>query len=589
MGEIRVRSISTSEGGIGTPLVIEQSFGKYTLIAKIGHGGMAEVFLAAAKGPAGFTKLSVVKRLHPHLEEEQTLVGMFLDEARLAARLNHPNVVQTFDVGDVDGLHYLAMEYLEGQSLARLLKRVARSGQKIPLGMACRIFTEALHGLEYAHTLEDYDGTPLGVVHRDISPGNLFLTYEGQVKVLDFGIAKAGTQLTETRAGQVKGKFAYIAPEQARSGHHDHRADLWSLGVVMWEVIAGKRLFKGDSEISTLNNALRSDIVQLDQAVDVPPELSEIVGRALQRDPDQRYRSARELREDLVAFTQREGLHSTRGELGSFLAGFFDKDRDEQRAILKAHMAGELQGQVMTPVPSAGSGSHSGVVTSPPTQVRQGPGRWAVALVFLLAALVGAMAAWLLRKESTQVAETDGVRSQPLEPLANPASGEPESAVGDRESESAVGDRESESESEVGESESEVGESESEVGESESESEVGESESESADPESEPTMAATTMRQRRRARRRAPMETPMVEEAMEAAPAAEAGFLTLDTIPWSEVRLGSRNLGTTPLRRIELPAGSHTLTLVNPERGLRTRYQVTIRAGQTVTRRVGLE
>ena len=558
MGEIRVRSISSSEGGIGAPLVLEQSFGKYTLIAKIGHGGMAEVFLAAAKGPAGFTKLSVVKRLHPHLEEEPALVGMFLDEARLAARLNHPNVVQTFDVGDVDGLHYLAMEYLEGQSLARLLKRVSRSDEQVPLGMACRIFIEALHGLEYAHSLEDYDGTPLSVVHRDISPGNLFLTYEGQVKVLDFGIAKAGTQLTETRAGQVKGKFAYIAPEQARAGSHDHRADLWSLGVVMWEVFAGRRLFKGDSEISTLNNALRSDIVQLDHAVDVPQELSDIVGRALQRDPDERYRSAQELREDLDAFTRHEGLHSTRGELGAFLAGYFDKDRDEQRAILKAHMAGELQGQVLTPVPSGGSGSHSGVVTHPPAQQRQGPGRWAIALVFLLAALVGAMAAWLLRRESPEVAESNGVRSEPLEPLV-------------RESEAPVPEAESDSEAEP---------------EPEPESELV--------PDPEPVMAAepverSPMRRRRRARRRAPMETVMTEEIMEAAPAVESGFLTLDTIPWSEVRLGSRNLGTTPLRRIELPAGSHSLTLVNPERGLRTRYQVTIRAGQTVTRRIGLE
>jgi serine/threonine protein kinase len=585
MGEIRPRSISSSEGGIGPPQVIEQSFGKYTLIAKIGHGGMAEVFLAAAKGPAGFTKLSVVKRLHPHLEEEQTLVGMFLDEARLAARLNHPNVVQTFDVGDVDGLHYLAMEYLEGQSLARLLKRIARSGERIPLALACRIFTEALHGLEYAHTLEDYDGTPLGVVHRDISPGNLFLTYEGQVKVLDFGIAKAGTQLTETRAGQVKGKFAYIAPEQARSGQHDLRADLWSLGVVMWEVFAGRRLFKGDSEISTLNNALRSDIVQLDQAVDVPPELSAIVDRALQRDPERRYRSARELREDLDGFMRREGLHSTRGELGSFLSGFFDKERDEQRAILKAHMAGELQGQVLTPVPH-GSGSHSGVVAAAPQ--RQGPGRWAVALVFLLAAAVGAMAAWLLHREDEEVAGAGDVASTPLGPRSGAAS---ESAS---DSDSAA---ESASESESASDSASESESASEsASESESES-ASESESESASEsasavEAEMRAAPTPMRRRRRAqrrRRRAPMETAPMEEAMEVAPAAESGFLTIDTIPWSEVHLGSRTLGTTPLRRIELPAGSHTLVLVNPERGLRQRYRVTIRAGQTVTRRVGLE
>ena len=575
----------SSEGGLGAPLVLEQSFGRYTLVAKVGHGGMAEVFLAAAQGPAGFSKLSVIKRLHPHLEDEDALVGMFLDEARLAARLNHPNVVQTFEVGDVDGLHYLAMEYLEGQSFARVMRRLGREGHRMPLALACRVFSEALHGLEYAHTLEDYDGTPLAVVHRDISPGNLFVTYDGQVKVLDFGIAKAGTQIMETRAGQVKGKFAYIAPEQARSGEHDQRADLWSLGVCMWEAFSGRRLFKGDSEISTLNNALRSDIIRLDSDDGaIPAELAAIVDRALQRDPARRYPSARAIREDLEAFTASAGLRASRSEMGAFVTDLFHRERDEQRAILKAHMAGELEGQVLTPVPRHASGSHSGVVSYPDYAERRTPGKAAIGLVFLLASLVGAMTAWLLHQRDREpvvaspagvaqpeapvtVASPDGAPVPLAPPTVTPSSEAPGAPAVDPDPVEAPG---AGPEPVVG-------------------SVVG---AESA-PEPEPARVAMAAVMRPRGtspRRRAPPETMAAEMAPEEPAAASGtGTLTLDTIPWSEVSLGSRVLGTTPLRNVELPEGSHTLTLVNPERGLRTRYQVTIRAGQAVTRRVGLE
>ena len=361
MGGSRPASLSTSEVGTAPAMLGDTSFGKYTLIAKIGHGGMAEVFLAAVRGPAGFTKLCVLKRLHPHLEEEDALVGMFLDEARLAARLNHPNVVQTYEVGDVEGLHFLTMEYLEGQSLARVLRHLRRLDQPLPLGVGTRMFVELLDGLQYAHSLKDFDGTPLNVVHRDISPGNVYVTYDGQVKLLDFGIARAGTQLVETRAGQVKGKFAYIAPEQASTdGKHDQRADIWSLGVVMWEAFAGKRLFKGDSEVATLHNALTSEILTLDTEIDVPNELARIVDRALQRDPDARYPSARAMKEDLEQFMHSEGLRAGRNDVGSFVTELFERERDDQRRVLSAYMRGESPGISMTPISISG-GTGSGV------------------------------------------------------------------------------------------------------------------------------------------------------------------------------------------------------------------------------------
>ena len=599
VGETRPKLTLSSDPGLrNAALITDQRFGRYTLVAKIGHGGMAEVFLAANRGPAGFTKLAVLKRLHPHLEDEPSLVGMFLDEARLAARLNHPNVVQTFDVGDVEGLHYLAMEYLEGQSLARVLRHAQRTGEPLPLSVGCRIFMEALDGLSYAHLLKDYDGTPLNVVHRDISPGNLFLTYDGQVKVLDFGIAKAGTQLTETRAGQVKGKFAYIAPEQARPGAHDHRADLWSLGVVMWEAFSGKRLFKGESEVSTLHNALSSEILSLDSASqEIPSELSQVVDRALQRDPDKRYGSAQQMREDLGAFMTSAGLRASRSDVGAFVTSLFERERDEQRRILQAYMAGELEGQLLTPLPDATSPSHSGVVSQAPSE--RSPGRGAAALVFILAVALGGLGALSLRSSGEGVAPPSSgsaaggdaprpTHSEEAEPSGQ-GRGQGAAVVAapgqeDRHAAEAAATEAAATEATAAEATAaEVIRAAAAAAEAEARA-VAEAQA-AAEAEAEAAAAAEAENRRRRPpRRRAP---PVMQE--EATPQGEEGFLTLDSSPWSEVKLGPRSLGVTPIRRVALPEGTHVLTLVNPERGLRTRYEVTIRAGQTTTRRVGLQ
>lgn len=355
-------------------------FGKYTLIGKLGHGGMAEVFLAYVAGPAGFRKLVVIKRLHPHLEDEPGFLDMFLDEARLAARLNHPNVVQTYEVGEVDGSHFIAMEYLEGQGLDRLRQRSIREELRIPVPVVANVIIEALEGLHYAHNLKDFDGTPLGVIHRDISPQNVFITYEGSVKLLDFGIAKAATHVVETRTGIIKGKFAYIAPEQARGGKIDHRADIWSMGVVLWETLARRRLFKGPNDVATLSETLTGKIPSLCELdPDVPEALDSVAKKALSRDISARYQTALEMRDDLRGFLVAEAPKTSHEEVSAFIKKLFSDVIDQNRRVLKLCLSdataehgistGELRMLTQTPGgelavnPSSGSGS-----ITPPSQ-----------------------------------------------------------------------------------------------------------------------------------------------------------------------------------------------------------------------------
>jgi serine/threonine protein kinase len=217
-----------------------EQLGKYRRVATLGQGGMGTVFLAFAHGVGQFRKLLVVKELLPELTGKEGFIEMFLDEARLAARLDHPNVVQTFEVGHEGGRYFLAMEYLDGQPLSALIERMRERGG-LPLPVHLQILSEVLAGLQYAHELCDYDGRPLAVVHRDISPHNVFITYHGQVKIVDFGVAKAANASALTHPGVFKGKFGYAAPEQILGGPVDARADVFSVGVMLWQAIAGRR------------------------------------------------------------------------------------------------------------------------------------------------------------------------------------------------------------------------------------------------------------------------------------------------------------------------------------------------------------
>ncbi|MGZ3416218.1 MAG: serine/threonine protein kinase [Polyangiales bacterium] len=312
--------------------------GRHRLIAEIGRGGMAEVFLAVTQGPGGFHKLVVVKRLRTQLHEDPEFVAMFLDEARLAARLAHPNVVQTIEVGEDRGRHFMVMEYLDGQPLHRIVAR-ARTGGGFPLRMQLRVIADVLAGLHYAHELRDFDGSPLGVVHRDVSPHNVIVTYDGQCKLLDFGIAKALDSTSETRAGVLKGKVVYMAPEQARLEKVDRRADLFAVGMMLWEAGAGRRMWKNASDSAVLPQLIEGKLVPLlDVNPEAPPRLAQICARALMMDPRDRHATAADMQRDVEALIDELGERPNRRAIGENVSAIFADQRERVRATIEEQL-----------------------------------------------------------------------------------------------------------------------------------------------------------------------------------------------------------------------------------------------------------
>jgi eukaryotic-like serine/threonine-protein kinase len=328
----------------------ESSFGKYRLIAEIGHGGMADVFLAVVAGPtgSGFSKLTVVKRLRANLADEPEFVEMLVDEARITARLNHPNVVQTNEVGSINGQYYIAMEYLDGQPLHRIqhraqkIKKTDPSADPFPLECEIAVIADTLAGLHHAHELADYDGTPLAVVHRDVTPQNVFITYEGQVKVVDFGIAKAAGRASETRQGIVKGKARYMAPEQAMARNIDRRADLFSVGVMLWEAATGRRMWRDMEDLAIVQALLAGQIPSSPRTVDpnIHEELDRICRKALSAKADDRYDSAEDFRLDVEQYLSEHcDIVRAKRKLGSHVVELFGDKRTELRSIIEQKLA----------------------------------------------------------------------------------------------------------------------------------------------------------------------------------------------------------------------------------------------------------
>ncbi len=272
------------------------SLGRYALYGEIAAGGMATVHLARLLGPVGFARTVAIKRLHPHLAKDPDFVAMFLEEARLAARVRHPNVVATLDVVSDDGELFLVMEYVAGESLSRLVRKAREKGERVPPRYAVGIVSGALEGLHSAHDAKSEKGQPLGLVHRDVSPQNIHVGVDGVPRLLDFGIAKATNRVQETRTDQIKGKVAYMSPEQLAKGAIDRRADVYSASVVLWETLTGQRLFKAD-DVPSLVYAIINEEVETPISVvpDLPPGLSEIVMKGLEREAENRWSSAREM------------------------------------------------------------------------------------------------------------------------------------------------------------------------------------------------------------------------------------------------------------------------------------------------------
>jgi serine/threonine protein kinase len=326
--------------------------GKYQLIAEIARGGMGVVYLAMVQGPGGFNKLVVVKELKPELVEEPAFLTMFLDEARLAARLSHPNIVQTNEVGNDGDRYFMAMDYLDGRGLDQIRRRSKIAGFGLSVPMQLRVVCDMLAGLDYAHKLTDFDGSPLNIVHRDVSPQNVFVTFDGQVKLLDFGIAKASDSMHETHAGVVKGKVSYMSPEQGRGWKVDARADVFSAGVMLWEALTGKRMRDGKNEQEKLWALVSEDPPRASSIKPwVPPELDDICARAMAWDRENRYPSAGAMQRDLESYLSTTGTSVSAREVGACVTELFREDRANTNGVIEAHVARARAGALRDGLP----------------------------------------------------------------------------------------------------------------------------------------------------------------------------------------------------------------------------------------------
>jgi serine/threonine protein kinase len=277
---------------------------RYRPLYKLDAGGMAEVYVAEAESMAGFKKKVAIKRILPQLLKDEKFVRMFLDEARLSLHLNHANIVHVFDIGKSSSTYFIVMEFVEGTTLKAILQHLSKKRQVLPVHLTVWILNEVLKGLDYAHALRDPEtGRKLGIVHRDISPPNILISWNGEVKLTDFGLAKATTQLESTDPGVVKGKFSYLAPEAAQGLEVDARADIFAVGILAYEMLTGRRLFLGETDYQTVEAVRRAEVPDISkQNPEVTAELEGIVRRSLARDPAQRYQAASEFADDLLAF-----------------------------------------------------------------------------------------------------------------------------------------------------------------------------------------------------------------------------------------------------------------------------------------------
>ena len=311
-------------------------FGKYYLLHQVNTGGMAQVFMAKAFGVEGFERLVAVKRILPQIAADQQFIRMFVDEAKLAGQLHHANIAQIFDLGRVGDDYYIALEYVSGRDLKQIWERVGALDAHIPIELACFIASQVCAGLDYAHNKRDPMGNPLEIVHRDVSPQNVLISYEGEVKLIDFGVAKAANSTADTRVGLLKGKLSYMSPEQVRGMSLDRRSDTFAAGIVLYELLTGERLFMGDSDFDTLEKVRKVEVAPPSLFnPSIPPALEEIVLKALQKHPNHRYQSGHEMLLDLQRFMFSQGNPCTARDLAAFMENIFVEEVARERRLLE--------------------------------------------------------------------------------------------------------------------------------------------------------------------------------------------------------------------------------------------------------------
>lgn len=307
-------------------------FGKYHLLERVNVGGMAEVYRAKMVGVEGFEKQLAIKRILPAIAADQDFINMFIDEAKISVQLAHANIAQIFELGRINDTYYIALEYLAGKDLRALFERLRRRREIVPVELACYVISRVAEGLDYAHRKRDAQGRELGIIHRDISPQNILVSFEGEVKVIDFGIAKAANKIMKTQAGILKGKFGYMSPEQVRGLPLDRRSDIFACGIVLYELLTGDRLFTGDSDYSILEKVRAAQVPRVSTVRQaLPPAIDPIVARALARDPDERYQHASELVADLQRYMLTQERPFTREDLAAYMKSMFAEEWEREK------------------------------------------------------------------------------------------------------------------------------------------------------------------------------------------------------------------------------------------------------------------
>src|SRR5689334_1079732 len=339
-----------------------QIFGKYLLLERVSVGGMAEVFIAKAFGVEGFERFLAIKKILPTMAEDQEFITMFIDEARISVQLNHANVVHIHELGKYEDAYYIAMEYVAGRDLRTILERYRRRKEIMPTAQAVFVASKMCEGLDYAHRKKDARGVDLGIIHRDVSPQNILCSYEGEVKIIDFGIAKAANRSQKTQAGILKGKFGYMSPEQVRGLPIDRRSDIFALGVILYEMLTGEKLFVGESDFSTLEKVRNAEVASPRQFnPNIPAGLEKVVLKSLARETEDRYQWGSDLAEDLMRFLLAGDAIYSAKHLSSFMKEAFAEDLNREDEKMHRFASIEKPEQVES----------SGVLAQPPPPKRK--------------------------------------------------------------------------------------------------------------------------------------------------------------------------------------------------------------------------
>ena len=367
--------IGGSENWFGALQMMNEQFGGYALLERIGVGGMAEVFLARRTGVAGFERDIAIKRIRPHLSEHRDFINMFLGEAKLAAQLTHSNIVQIYDLGRIQDSYFIAMEYVAGRDMSALMPKTTERNIPFPFEYALKIASQVCEGLHYAHSLTDQYGNPLHIVHRDVSPENIRISWTGAVKILDFGIAKAVTQVHETKAGEIKGKLSYMSPEQVLGKEIDARSDVFALGCVLYEALTGQKLHTGSNDLDVMNKIVESHVYPPRYFRDDIPEGAEaIIMKALEKDRRKRFQTARDMQMAIDDFLSEHEFSPSNVHLANFLKQQFEDElqKEQQKRRSGASSSAAHQGKTPPPPPAI-SGMHQQVTPAAVRHSRSDP------------------------------------------------------------------------------------------------------------------------------------------------------------------------------------------------------------------------